>query len=377
MNYAAAEGVAKTLLYEGYLLYPYRQSSVKNAKRWTFGSLYPRAYAQRGRARSHVAAEVLVQGDAPVVGARAVFLMACERTIGDARRIEAVERRIEFPPTPSVELGTPRSKRFELAGETWFVGDARFETRTLEGFLEVGVERLAPNVTKLRVRLENTTSVSSALSSDDAELVAFGSAHLLLGVEGGAFASLVDPPESLEESTRRCANDGVWPALIGDSRRRDVMLASPIVVYDFPAVARESHGDYFDATEIDEMLALRLRTLSDAEKGEIYAGDPRAATVLARSEAREANELAALHGARRDLEPRPGDRVRLRPHGGRDAIDVLLKGELATVVSLERDFDGRTYCTVAIDADPGADLAFSGHPGHRFFYELDELELVL
>jgi hydrogenase maturation protease len=198
----------------------------------------------------------------------------------------------------------------------------------------------------------------------------------MLAVEDGVFVSLLEPPSHLTDAARACKNDGVWPALVGDAARRDRVLASPIVVYDFPAHAPESHGDYFDATEIDEMLALRLRTLTDAEKREVYAGDPRAAAVLARSEALEPHDLSELHGARRDLEPRPGDRVRIRPRPGRDAIDILLCGELATVVSLERDFEGRTYCTVALDVDPGRDLGAAGQPGHRFFYELDELERV-
>ena len=352
MNYAAAESVAKVLLYEGYLLYPHRPSSVKNTRRWTFGSLYPKAYAEHGRERSSVSTEVLVTGDAPVVGVRAAFLVACERTLGDARRIEAVERRFDFGPATRLELGATRSRHFVLPAEAWFIGDVRFETRALEGVLEVGVERIAPSVAKLRVRLENVTVVSDALSGDDAELVAFGSAHLVFGVDAGAFASLVNPPVELAEPARLCANEGVWPALVGDRERCDLMLASPIVVYDFPALANERRGAPFEAKEIDEMLALRLRTQGDAAKRELHASEPR------------------------DVEPRPGDRVRLRPHGGRDAIDALLKGELATIVSLEHDFDGRTYCTVAIDANPGHDLAFEGHPGHRFFYELDELELL-
>ncbi|HEX6273540.1 MAG TPA: hypothetical protein VFZ53_10875 [Polyangiaceae bacterium] len=375
MNYDAVESVAKTLLYEGYLLYPYRKSSVKNAKRWTFGSLYPQAYAANGRERSSVTARVLVQGDAPIVGARAVFLAACERTrSGDERRVEAAPRHVDVDAVRVSDLDPPRSMPFALPAEGWVDDGARYATRALEGVLSVGAKPVMRGVSELCVRLENVTHVAHALTSEDAELVTFGSAHLALGVEAGAFVSLLDPPAELAAASCACANDGVWPALIGDPARRDRMLASPIIVYDFPALARESHGDYFDATEIDEMLALRLRTLTDAEKLEVYAGDPRAASVLARSEALGARELMALHGARRDSEPRPGDRVRLRPRAGRDAIDVLFSGELATVVSLERDFEGRVYCTVALDADPGRDLAFSGQPGHRFFYELDELE---
>jgi hypothetical protein len=377
VNYDSVETVASTLLYEGYLLYPYRRSSVKNARRWTFGSLYPKAYAANGRERCSITVRVLVQGESPVVGARAVFLAACERTrSGDERRIEAAPRHIDLEPAAVVDLVAPRCTRFALPAEGWIDEGARYATRALEGVLEVSAKPVARAVSELCVRLENLTRVAEALTIDDAELVTFGSAHLVLGVENGAFVSLLDPPAELAAATAACTNDGVWPALVGDEARRDRMLASPIIVYDFPAIARESRGDYFDATEIDEMLALRLRTLTDAEKLEVYRGDPRAASVLARSEALGATELLTLHGTRRDPEPRPGDRVRLRPRAGRDAIDLIFAGELATVVSLERDFEGRVYCTVALDADPGRDLAFTGQPGHRFFYELDELERV-
>ena len=47
MNLAPVEAIAKAVLYEGYILYPYRASNVKNQRRWTFGGVYPRDYARR------------------------------------------------------------------------------------------------------------------------------------------------------------------------------------------------------------------------------------------------------------------------------------------------------------------------------------------
>ena len=45
MNQALVDRIVNAVLYEGYLLYPYRPS-VKNRQRWTFGGLYPRSYCE-------------------------------------------------------------------------------------------------------------------------------------------------------------------------------------------------------------------------------------------------------------------------------------------------------------------------------------------
>src|SRR5262249_21507926 len=145
---------------------------------------------------------------------------------------------------------------------------------------------------------------------------------------------------------------------------------------DFPRVAPESPGDFFDGTEIDEMLALRIRTLTEEEKRQMAGLDPRARALLARIEAMSDAELARLHGARRPAGPLPGNRVRLRPRGRADALDLLLAGKVATVVSVEEDFEGRTHVCVTVDEDPGSDLGETGMPGHRFFYRPDEVELL-
>jgi hypothetical protein len=79
------------------------------------------------------------------------------------------------------------------------------------------------------------------------------------------------------------------------------MLCSPIILYDYPEVAAESPGDFFDATEIDEMLALRILTLSDEEKQVMAACDRRARAQHERTTAMSATQLADLHGATRAL----------------------------------------------------------------------------
>ena len=73
---------------------------------------------------------------------------------------------------------------------------------------------------------------------------------------------------------------------------------------------------------------------------------------------------------------RPGDRVRLRPARAADAFDLLLAGRIATIASIEQDYENRVYLAVTVDDDPGRDLGLVGQPGHRFFFGLDEVEAL-
>ena len=81
------------------------------------------------------------------------------------------------------------------------------------------------------------------------------------------------------------------------------MLSSPIILYDFPAVAPESAGDFCDSTEIDEILALRVMTLTDEEKAEARGTDARAAAIIDRCDDMPDEIWSRLHGAVRSLRP--------------------------------------------------------------------------
>lgn len=96
-----------------------------------------------------------------------------------------------------------------------------------------------------------------------------------VGRGGAAFVSSIEPPDELAEAVAGCTNISLWPVLVGSGERHDTMLAAPIILYDYPQVAPESAGDLFDATEIDEILTLRILTMTDAEKREMAAGDER------------------------------------------------------------------------------------------------------
>src|SRR5271157_5219426 len=87
------------------------------------------------------------------------------------------------------------------------------------------------------------------------------------------------------------------PVLAGPAGCRDLMLSSPVILYDHPEVAAESAGDLFDATEIDEILTLRTLTLTDAEKQQARATDSRAADLLDRLDDMPPQMLERMHGA--------------------------------------------------------------------------------
>jgi len=178
------------------------------------------------------------------------------------------------------------------------------------------------------------------------------------------------------------------------------MLSSPIILYDYPKIARESPGSFFDGTEIDEMLALRITTMTDAEKIEMRQVDEQARRLLDRTEALPDAQWLRLHGTRRVLEPpedqifgtnnkrlegvligdvflRVGDKVRLWPKARADIIDIALKGKVAVVEAVEQDAEDRIHLAVVLEDDPGKDLGLLRQPGHRFFYGVDEVEPLL
>jgi hypothetical protein len=384
MSVEAATKLARSLMFEGYVLYPYRQSSLKNQKRMIFGSLYPAAWAETNGERAGITATLLVR--AASVQLRVLFLHWARRVEGATPAwLEARERTVALG-TFSLDALTaePATRSFALPSAEWSRADAHYRQETVAGLLRASARLVEPGVFELSLSLSNHSSFSALPGTDErdlAERLSFGAAHLLLHTEDGKFESLLEPSDALAAAAQACRNDGVWPVLVGNAEARNTLLASPITLYDFPVVAPESPGDYCDSTEIDEMLALRVRTLTDAEKAQARSTDPRARQILDRSESLSDEELLGLHGAwrepsRRAGEPAPGARVRLRPKPGRDVLDLALAGELATVISLEQDFEGRRYCTVTVDADPGRDLGVLGQPGHRFFFELEEVELA-
>ena len=323
--------IADAVLYEGFLLYPYQQSSLKNQHRYPIGTLYPASFCEAHRAGddSSLRLECLLLGAAPTALIRLRFL---ER---DA--IRDVHGAVEF------EFGSIR-------------GTVRASTTA------IGCE-----IHKVSIEVVNQSDFPDPemRSRDDALASAIVSPHLILTAQGGEFASLIDPPLEVREHAAGCRSRGTWPVLLGKpgENRSAILLAAPIILYDHPEIAPESPGDFFDGTEIDELLTLRLLTLTNTEKQDILAAGGPARALLERTEKLGVERLRVLHGAT----------VRLHPNGRADILDLALAGKEATVRGVERDYEGRTYVAVTLNDDPGQDL---GAFGHRFFMRPDELELL-
>jgi hypothetical protein len=127
------------------------------------------------------------------------------------------------------------------------------------------------------------------------------STHTLLHARGGTFISLTDPPRDLAAAAEACENVGTWPVLVGEAGDASTMLSSPIILEDHPRIAPESPGDLFDGGEIDGLLVLNILSLTDEEKAEMRASDPRAREILERTEALTPEQLMALHGTIREF----------------------------------------------------------------------------
>jgi len=446
------EAIVKAVLYEGYMLYPYRPSSVKNHQRWTFGGIYPRDCATEDRSlRATMQTECLLKGGPDArLDIRVRFLHLLKREVGQFDRLhakvptdheppftkvasleigekrfhaweEATERSVEIP---SVTLGQladgPLTKRFIFAGQRTLEplygagGLARGvlvrTSASIEGEITLTAHPVASGVSRITVRIDNLTPVEQPreLGRDGPQLHAFASTHTILCVQDGAFISLLDPPDALAEAARTCDNQGTWPVMAGEEGVTNIVLSSPIILYDYPEIAPESPGDLFDATEIDEILTLRILAMTDDEKRDMASVDERARALLQRTEALTADEMGRLHGtlrvprpespAAREIPEDPwsaidhkpqlaflrvhgtdlkvGDRVRLRPRGGADIMDMVLKDEVAVIEAIERDFEDKVHLAVVLENDPGREFGLDRMPGHRFFFSPDEIETL-
>jgi hydrogenase maturation protease len=334
------------------MLYPYRPSSVKNRQRWNFGVVYPKAYSemQSGADNWFMQTECpAIAGPSAELRIKARFLQAVARTFGELRTPldelpgaaedgqepayevveslqvgdqilqpwqEAIEREIVLPTfrfdddaaaTRSTIVTFPGGREFEpvRSADGRIAGHIVRTRETIAARVDVAAERIQNGLSKITVRILNISASAkpSSPSRDDALMQSLLSAHTILSIDGGEFVSLLDPPDSLKQAVSECTNIGTWPVLAGEEAQRAAMLSSPIILYDYPQIAPESPGDLFDGTEIDEILALRILTLTDDEKREMRSSDPRARQILERTETLPAEHFMKLHGALRGLHP--------------------------------------------------------------------------
>ena len=434
-SFEQARAVADAVLYEGYLLYPYRKSSPKNRVRWQFGVLAPRPWIE---ARGPLTPTVAGSGDSwfqqtecllepsrgAVVHVRVRFLQLQRKQVEQVteeafRRVEslehdgavhlsfeeAVEREFDAVVAVDEAMGAERAFTLDVPGgeDVERIGAAARIVRTrwpLALVLAASGERAgAPfPLVRLRVRIENAvTDLDPRASREEALRRSLVASHAFVGVSRGAIVSLLEPPEWASSAAAAAENLFTFPVLVGEPGRRDLVLSSPIILYDHPRVAPESPGDLFDATEIDEILSLRTLTLTDEEKREVRATDRRGAAIVDRVDSMPPEVLQRLHGAIRSLRPRgeasrdaggasdavpwwspeaetavspdsdaveidgravsKGSRVILRPRAtGGDAHDMFLRGRTGRVEAVFLDVDGATHLAVTVEDDPAAEL---------------------
>jgi len=448
VSFELAQKVADAVLYEGYVLYPYRASSGKNQVRFQFGVVAPYDYCigeGKGSESWEMQTECLVETDtSPRVDLKVRCLQLQARTLeeaagtdpetfrsvefmdagtGDGELLvawdEGVERELVIEDIALLDLIRDGERRIdfelpegreveELPGEAGKLHGRIVRRRwPVSAVVLLSAERVE-GFLRLRVRIENRTSWPEGTPPGREEALrrSLLSAHTLLAIADGGFVSLLDPPTEAAGAAAGCANLRTWPVLVGAEGSRDLMLSSPIILYDHPAVAPESQGDLFDATEIDEILTLRIMTLTDEEKREARGTDPRARRIVERADSIPDEIFERLHGAVRSLrtveappelssweaflnppgETPPeeasltisgsqvgkGSRVRLRPSRRADSMDFFLAGREALVEGVFADVENESYVAVSLADDPTSDL--KDRTGRFFYFYPDEIE---
>ena len=433
MNLDAVRRIADAVLYEGYILYPYRASSQKNRSRWQFGVVMAPGYAAVDPSETSVSRSewVMEHSGQPAVEIVLRFLQVQRRSAQDASSWdEAVEREIEFTVGPDALLGSGLVREFTVPGgedrEPAPGGGIAVRRREpLAGVVSVRTTAVPGpwRAVRLQVQVENRSPAVFAsgpvpVVRDDALPTALVAAHVIATVSGGSFLSMTDPPEWAKPAVADCENTGWWPVLADPGGGREVMLSSPIILYDHPELAPESPGELYDGTEIDEILTLRTLALSDEEKLEARATDPRAAALIDRVESMDGAAIERLHGTIRSFGPiNPGQTqtsstapadydpsvpwwdpeadasvspdtdsvliggqrvargslVRLRPGARRaDAQDMFLIGRTAEVQAVLLDIEDQPYLAVSLTDHPDPDLGIAH--GRFLYFMPDEVE---
>jgi hypothetical protein len=426
-----ARAVADAVLYEGYLLYPYRGTSSKNQSRWQFGVLGPPGAAESGLGEDDALAADFLIDDARALTLVVRFLQLqhrrAERTTGSGDFApvdelqtpagswltwdEAVECETSFGPLALGDQPWSLPVTADAATDIEVLDGGRLvrERHEIRGVLTVTCEPDG-NLRRVSVRVANTGV--PARDKGDAIARSMIGTHLIAEVVGGRFISLLEPPQSAADAVSRCGRHRCFPVLAGPPGTDDMLLITPIILYDHPEVAEQSDTALYDCTEIDEILTLRVMTMTDDEKAQARATDPRAARIIDECDAMSPEAMARLHGVLRDphalkvsagLVPeipegvdwwdpladdavRPeidavlvngvriarGSKVRLRPRRNADAQDIFVAGKTARVTSVHEDVEGNKHVGVVVDEDPAADL--HDWYGRYLYFSPDEVE---
>jgi hypothetical protein len=446
-----ARAIADAVLYEGYLLYPYRASSSKNQSRWQFGVVGPPGASDAGIGEDNsLSAQFLIDGASEltlVVRFLQLQHRHAERDVGGGRFEpvdeltsglqswvtwdEAVECELSFGPFDLTDLAQPRTLEVAVdeGRDTEDVDGGRLiRTRAaISAELNITVDRDDDVAGLYRVSVAVRNTGAAVADKDTAIATSLIGTHVIAEVVGGEFISLLEPPDSATGPVSRLIQHRCFPVLAGRPGERDLLLISPIILYDHPEIAEQSDGALYDSTEIDEILTLRVMTMTDEEKAQARATDPLAAAIIDRCDSMSPEAMQQLHGILRnphapglehndprldeldeqmrsaglipevpegvdwwdpvaDTAVRPdldavlvngvrvsaGSRVRLRPCRRADAQDIFFAGKTARVTSVHEDVDGQQYVGVIVEDDPDVEMPDSY--GRYLYFTPDEVE---
>lgn len=323
--------VADAVLFEGYLLYPYRASAAKNQLRWQWGVLAPAGAESSGETTTN-RTECLLEprGSDAVVHLRVRFLQVQRRTVHDATGQQVAELDVDGTRHLTFDEGLPRHLDVTLPvarlvdgatvpiavpgsqavqaltrADGTAAGTVARDCLPLTGRIELRATELPGPYDVLRLRLDvhNDAEHLPDATRDEMLRTSLIGTHTMLAAAPGQFLSLTDPPEWARELAAGCENRHTWPVLAGPPQRSDLLLSSPIILDDHPQIAPESPTNLFDGLENDEILTLRTMVLTDEEKAQARATDPRSAEIIDAVEAMPPEILERLHGAIRTLRP--------------------------------------------------------------------------
>lgn len=421
------ESLLKTLLWEGYALYPYTPGATKNRTPTPYGIVYPPVYAA-GSAHTFDRSQVQVvlrPGPAAAVSATVAFLEP------SGERHEGVERRIEFPSTPVAALAESAI-------------NIPFEYDAITGRAELSVSLLMGGLVRVTLSVENNTPVEEGLDRKAALVRSMLNAHLILQAQDGKFVSPISPESDAEMAHMSCNSVNTFPVLA--TAADDAVLGTTIMLHDHPQLAPESQHDFFDSTEIEEALMIHVVALSDGERAIIAEQDPKVAAMIEKAAASTAEDFARVRGrvtitdpadSKEPLSPvggpipdfadelvnattgpdpladdgpveglggpmfrprpggvptgpndaggeaeiehegityRRGEKVRLRPEFGRAAQDLVWADRVATIERILIDHDDDIHICVTVDDDPGQ--ALMRDMGRYLYFKPSEVEVL-
>ncbi|GAA3785172.1 hypothetical protein [Streptomyces chiangmaiensis] len=380
-RFALARQVADAVLFEGSPLHPYRASAARNGLRRQFGVLVPPAWNADDEEYDFQHTECLME---PKAGATLAVELRFLRARRPSQQAAGSEGELETAPEtetgdrPLVPLAGGTEERVEAvvvvdelaegggitipfgrpAGEESgpildeggrVVGQRVFRHEEISGVLRLAARRLEGPYRLLRLTavVENTsawTPEGNRNSDRDAALRhSLVATHLLMGLSAGSFLSMTDPPEWARGAIAACRNLHTWPVLAGEPGRSDVVLSSPVILGDHPAVSPHTPGAPLQVTDIDAVLALTHSSPPEwREPGGVAGSDPT-----------RAPDRVVVNGRHVVA----GCRVLLNPGLRRtDAQDFFLRGRTATVEAVLNDVDGSVHLAVTVEDDPGADI---------------------